>query len=202
MALYKDSLVLKRELGDKRGIATTLGNLGAMCLDQGDIATARVYAEESLTLFRQTGDKRSQASALNNVGELYFEQGDLATARRHYVDSVKLRQELGERLGLIELIEDFARLCTAQNQPARAVQLAGAAGSLRQTLGIPPHAASGKRLERNLEPTKEQLTADEWARIWAEGEAMTLDEAVIFALCEEEPAVAAPRDSSDTFPML
>src|ERR1035437_5436958 len=50
MPLYKDSLVLKRELGDKRGIATTLGNLGAMCLDQGDIATARVYAEESLTL--------------------------------------------------------------------------------------------------------------------------------------------------------
>ena len=78
-----------------------------------------------------------------------------------YKDSLVLKRELGDKRGIAS------------------------------TLGIPPYAAGRLRLERNLDSTKKQLPADEWARIWAEGEAMTLDEAVNFALREKEPAVSS-----------
>lgn len=40
---YQDSLALKKQLGHRSGIASSLGNLGNVALSQGDYAAARTY---------------------------------------------------------------------------------------------------------------------------------------------------------------
>ena len=47
-ARHEESLAIWRQLGDRRGIAASLGNLGTVACDQGDLASARALHEESL----------------------------------------------------------------------------------------------------------------------------------------------------------
>ncbi len=46
VVLYTESLALQRELGDKRGIADALNNLGTIALDRGDYATLRWFSKK------------------------------------------------------------------------------------------------------------------------------------------------------------
>jgi tetratricopeptide (TPR) repeat protein len=61
-----ESLALFRTLDDKRGIANTLSNLGAMATEHSDYAEAKPLLAESLALRREIGDKWGIAAALNN----------------------------------------------------------------------------------------------------------------------------------------
>src|SRR5205814_6788569 len=57
LSLLNESLSLQRDLGDKKGIANSLNNLGVMASEQGDYAAARSFLEEGLLLRRELGDK-------------------------------------------------------------------------------------------------------------------------------------------------
>src|SRR5206468_2248739 len=63
-ALHQESLAIKRELGDKGGIAASVNNLGLVADSQGDFASARALYEESLALRRELGDKWGISYAL------------------------------------------------------------------------------------------------------------------------------------------
>jgi hypothetical protein len=56
IALHEESLRIRRELGDKRGIAMSLFNLGEGLLDD-DFERAEVMIEEGLRLWQELGDK-------------------------------------------------------------------------------------------------------------------------------------------------
>src|SRR5438105_4121141 len=80
-AVYQDSLAIRRELGDRPGIAASLNNLGLVAFEQGDYPAARALYEESLAIRRELGDRRGIALSLGNLGTVAFEQGDHLAAR-------------------------------------------------------------------------------------------------------------------------
>src|SRR5947208_13098764 len=63
-ALCREGLALYRELGDRRGSATSLSSLGYAALMRSTYAEARVLLEEALALFREMGNTGGCASAL------------------------------------------------------------------------------------------------------------------------------------------
>ena len=67
--LFEQSLAIRRKLGDRQGIASSLGNLGAVALDHGNSPTATALYEESLAIQRELGDRWGIASSLNNLGD-------------------------------------------------------------------------------------------------------------------------------------
>nr|MBA2449131.1 hypothetical protein [Chloroflexota bacterium] len=75
----------------------------------------------------------------------------------------------------------------AQAQAVRALRLAGAAAALRAALGAIPSPAAQTLLERRLSSARQALDEDAAAMAWSEGQALSLDEAVAYAL-------AAPGD--------
>src|ERR1019366_7073761 len=52
-SLYEDSLAIRQELGDRRGVAGSLNNLGIVASHQGDYAAARSLYEDALILNRE-----------------------------------------------------------------------------------------------------------------------------------------------------
>ena len=94
-ALYEESLKIKRELGNKQGIAASLRNLGCVTQEQGDYAAARALHEESLTLCRELGDKFGIAYSLLNLGHVAQAHGDYVAARALYEQGLTLFRELG-----------------------------------------------------------------------------------------------------------
>ena len=78
-ALSEEALALERELGDKRGTASSLNNLGNVASDQGDYLQAMALHKEALALQRELGDKGGAAGSLNNLGIVARKQGDYTT---------------------------------------------------------------------------------------------------------------------------
>ena len=109
-ALLQDSLTLRRELGDRSGIATSLHNLSRVRFYQGDHEGAVAMCKESLALCRELGDKRGIAMVLNTLGVIARNRGDEPAARSLYEESLGLFRELGDQWGIGLLLNNLARV--------------------------------------------------------------------------------------------
>jgi hypothetical protein len=94
-ALYEKSLAIIRELGDQRGIAVLLGNLGTSALQQRELERARVLLEESLALRRELGDRNGVGYMLRCLGDLACALGDYPRAQSLLAESLTVLREPG-----------------------------------------------------------------------------------------------------------
>jgi tetratricopeptide (TPR) repeat protein len=186
-ALYEEGLALARELGDKHGIAALLNSLGEMARFQGDYDRAAALYEESLVLFRELGGRLQIAMILHNSAYVVLRQGDGRQAAASFGESLVLYQDLKRKQGVIECLIGLACVATAAaaGQPStarRAARLFGAAEGLFEATGGGLAAADQAERDRYLALAHEQLDEAAFAAAWAEGRAMTMEQAVAYAL--------------------
>jgi tetratricopeptide (TPR) repeat protein len=180
--LYNESLELRYQLSDKWAIGISLNNLGYLNLEQGDYEAARTQLEVAVDLQREVGDRWAVANALNNLGNVARAQGDYASARTMYKESLTINSELGDREAIAYLLEDSGSLAALQGQAERALRLAGAAESLRESIGVPIPPAEQAALERTLALARQALGQTAAAKALAEGRVMSLTQATDYAL--------------------
>jgi predicted ATPase/DNA-binding winged helix-turn-helix (wHTH) protein len=113
-ALQEESLAIRRKLGDRRAIASSLNSLGIVVSEQGDQGAARVFHEESLAISRDLGDRRETANALANLGNEAIFPGDFAAARMLHEESLAIRRELGHRWGIAASLTNLAVVARKQ----------------------------------------------------------------------------------------
>lgn len=183
--LQEEALTIRSRLGDRRAIGLSLNNLGNVALDQGDYTEARARLEEAVMLQREVGDKYYIANALNNLGNVTRAQGDYDTTRKLYTESLLINRELGDGWQLAYVIEDIGGLAALQGQAERALKLVGAASALREEIGSPLSPAEQTKLEHTLEPARQALSEAMQEQAWAEGRALSLEEAIDYALNDE-----------------
>ena len=184
-ALLEESLSISRELGNKQGIAEALGNLGQVVYEQGDYSSARALLEESLSISRELGNKQGIADSLNDMGLVVRLQGDYEAASALYEESLSIFRELGDKQGIAYSLEGLATLAVAEGQPERAAQMCSAAESLREAISAPLPPKDREEYDRNLTAMRKTLSEVAFSTAWAAGRAMTLEQAIEFAL--EEP---------------
>ena len=80
------------------------------------------------------------------------------------------------------MLEAFAALAAIEPQPERAMRLAGSAVSLREAIGAPLDPTEQAQFERALASARETLGEIRAAALWIEGEDMTLEQAIEYAL--------------------
>jgi len=124
-----------RELGDKRGIAEALNNLGDVMHQCGDSAGARPVLEESLALFQQLGDQRGTAHALINLAGIIGHEGDLVRARVLYEESVPLFEGNEDWRGLSHALDNLGGVLTTLGDVERAEALYNRSLQLALDLG-------------------------------------------------------------------
>jgi predicted ATPase/class 3 adenylate cyclase len=186
--LYEECLAAFQDLGDVGLIATVLNDLGNVALAQGDYAAARSYCEEGLARFREVGNSLAVAIALDRLGCVAAAQGDHAGAHSFYEQSLAIALELGSKGTIASLLEGFAGLAAAQARPERAFRLAGAAAALWEAAGTPLPTEERARLDCSLEPARQTLPEAVASEAFAEGQAMSTDQAIDYALERtEEP---------------
>ncbi|HEY8285561.1 MAG TPA: DUF6788 family protein [Chloroflexota bacterium] len=184
-ALHEESLALKRTLGDSRGIVTSLNNLGAIAIDQGDYARAKVLHEESLALARVLDNRRSTVVSLHNLARIAHAQGLDAQAVDLYRQCLTLCRPLGDRISLAQALEGLASCACPRQEFHRAARLYGAAERLREAASVPARPlAAGDRssYDRDQALVRSALGVAAVTAAWAEGRALTVDQAVELAL--------------------
>jgi tetratricopeptide (TPR) repeat protein len=178
---FDEALSLSREIGDKQLIPSTLNNLGEVARAQGDYAGARVYYKESEALFREVGEKTHVARLTHSLGYVAQHQGDLERAAALFQESLAMFRKLGNQRGIAECLAGLAGLAAEQGQPQGAGQLLGAAEALLRALGGAWWPADRVEYERNLATIRAALNEEVFAAAWAEGQAMTLEQAIAYA---------------------
>ena len=179
---FEASLSQYKQLNNIDGMAKALTNLGVVCCDEEDYSKARAYYEESLTLRRVADDKWNVAMLFYNLGEVTYKQGDSVQARAFFEESLKLTGSLGDRDGAAHVLVYLAVMAAGQHDYRRAARLLGIDDGLR--------AATGTQLEPNVRMEHEKVLADTRAKLsenafqtaWAEGRAMSLEQAIDYAL--------------------
>jgi len=188
-ALYEESLALRRELGDKVGIASSLNNLGNVAHNRGDNAAARTLYEESLALSQELGHKQGIAISLNNLGNVALNLGDYATARAFHKESLALCRELDNKQGIAECLAGLAGVAHADGQSRRAAWLLGAVTASLERIGAHLDREDRTEFDRNMAAARAQLDEATFNTAWAEGRALTLEQAIVLALDQEQPWV-------------
>jgi predicted ATPase/class 3 adenylate cyclase len=93
------SLLVFREQGERRRVASALNSLGSIKRGLGDFESARSLLEESIALRRELGDEAGAAGALSNLGVIAFEQGDLDEAEARFEETIALDRAHGNEWG-------------------------------------------------------------------------------------------------------
>jgi ATP/maltotriose-dependent transcriptional regulator MalT len=123
--------------------------------------------------------------------------GLIALAQTHYErastalrEGLYLARELDQKVIIQYSLYGLAAVATAQGEPARAARLWGAAEAMSEAYGVhlTPVTRSRTNYEGYLAAARSQLDEDTFRKAWAEGKAMKAEEAVEYALSEEEAA--------------
>jgi tetratricopeptide (TPR) repeat protein len=192
-SLLEESLMIRRQLGDKAGIAVSLNNLGMVAIQQGDYAIARSLLEESLLLCREVGDQWLNAAALETLGDLRRAQDDHAGARSLYGDSLAIYRRLEDKRGIAHCLEGLATVACMKGQHKRAAQMFAAAEALREASAAPSRKSERANDDRFVMAARAALGEETFASAWAEGRAMTPERAIEYAL--SPPRLGAKKRS-------
>lgn len=109
-----ESLRLRKELQDKRGIAETLHNLGMLAQQRGENIEARQYYEESLRLRQEVHDTWGTANSLSNLGNIARKEGDYTLARSLYDQSLSIYRTLGDTTRIAVMTANIGDVAFAQ----------------------------------------------------------------------------------------
>ncbi len=100
---FVESLIIRKEIGDKNGIANSQFNIASNYYRQGNIEKALEYYRQSLKIHEEIGNKQQIAILLTNIGVVYRDQADVTKALEYYTKSLNILQEIGnkEELGIL-----------------------------------------------------------------------------------------------------
>jgi predicted ATPase len=179
---YERGLSIARQRDDFLLQAVILDNLATVYRNDENMARARELHEESLEIYRRLGHRKGIATTLTNLGTLTHGQGDLDAALLLLKESLRIKQEIGDRRGMIYALESLASLITDLGHPDRGARLFGAAGELRESIGLPLSPKDRGVILSESRPARTALGESTFETEYAAGKMMNDDEAVRFAL--------------------
>lgn len=96
--MLKESLAVRRELGDRAGLAVSLNTLADVVLDEGDFGSARPLLDESLRINWDLGDQTAIAYLIEDYAGLAAAEGQHERALQLAGFAAALRENIGAPL--------------------------------------------------------------------------------------------------------
>jgi predicted ATPase/class 3 adenylate cyclase len=180
-AAFEEALAMYRELGDQQMIARVLWGLGNAYYFAGEDAAARDALIEDVALLRTLSDPFSLAWALHTLGLAYANLGEAETRSEPlWREAMEHFARVGDISGLTIMLGDYGILATSRGDLLRAVRINSAADKLARTGGA-ALGSLGTRITAIM-PDISSLDPADVEVASAEGERMTVDQAVAYAL--------------------
>jgi predicted ATPase len=194
-SLYEESLALFRSVDDPWGTAFALNSLGRLAAIEGRYAASRSLYGESKALFLRVGDKWGRGTVLFGEGLAALRQGAYEDAKALFDEHFGLWREIGNQSRMTLSFIGFAVLALApgQTKPSsvpdefraqdarRGAMLLAAADRLGKATGFRMLPWDQAEFDHWLATARAQVGDAAFASAWAEGRAMTLEQATALA---------------------
>jgi tetratricopeptide (TPR) repeat protein len=185
-ALIQETIAIARELGSRVSIADWLVYLGTLELYRGNYNAAEKYLEETLVLFRDLGNQIGIAHVTYCLADLALHQGDYNRAAKMVNDSLLIApsflSHVSNREFSIERLLIVGKLACADSDYEEAAMLFGAAEALRKQWGYLLEPLLQGEYTEAVARVRAQLDPALLETAWAQGQAMTEEEAITSAL--------------------
>jgi predicted ATPase/DNA-binding CsgD family transcriptional regulator len=192
--IYEEGIAVCREVGYTYRLPSFLHSSGYMLMLEGDYERGAALNEEAAALCLEHGYKAGSQYALDNLGWAALLQRDHERARAFYKESLLVCRELGDRMIASVSLEGLACVAGANGNDEQAGQLFGAAQALHvcEAVAFEHTPQEDAWLEPYRAATRSLLGETAWEEALEQGRAMGLEEAIEYALSEEEPSATSP----------
>lgn len=181
---HLESLAWRRKLGSRWQIAIALRDVADVMSLQEDYQAAQPLYEEALTLFRAIGDQFFAAWTIYRLGYLSLHQNDYDRSVELFTESLEMYREREDPRGFANCFAGLGELRRVQGRGEQAVRLLGFAEASLQSSGRALVPADRVEYERSIAAARSQLDEASFNKAWGEGRAMSLEQAVEYALKE------------------
>jgi non-specific serine/threonine protein kinase len=183
-ALLEDSLAQQRQLGDNWGSHHSLYRLAELAVAEHKYDRATALLEECLAMRREMRDPRGIATTLKFLGDVSIERGDYVQAAIRLKQAVAVYEQVKLKLGTASCLEALATVALATDQSLRAARLLGSVEAVVELIGATLHWGARDRFNRDRSEARARLDEQAFAAAYAVGRAMSLDQAIAYALDE------------------
>jgi predicted ATPase len=183
--------------GDRWSVMMPLHQLGLIAENRNHYAEALQYCQEAATLAEESGDRPSLSYIQIHLGRIQRKMGNFLQAIHYHMDYVRLWATMGNqealKEGFVNLGVDWFCLGNSQMEAARK-------DSHRKTILLISIAEKQRSMpysfmsetdlyDQAIDTCRRECGEDEYTRVWEQGQAMTLEDAVVFAQVEPDPQV-------------
>jgi hypothetical protein len=140
-------------------------------------------------------DRLALGYSLNNRGEILLSSNEFSRASNLFNESLAIFRELNDQFGLWQSIIGHARIAAAAGKAVQAARLVACVDALSTAEDEPPSnwpPEHRNHYSRTLAAIRVQLDEATFAVAWEEGRALTLEQAITYALEESDGETQAP----------
>ena len=178
---------IRHKLGDRWGWSVSMSNVGLISAKEGDYRAARAELQPRLALGHEFGFKQSIIVSLWPLGHIAHVEGDFEQATSMFKEGLSVCRQTGALHYLPHFITGLAQVSASKGDALRAVRLFSALSVpivLPNTVAPPPKTILWNDEDEQvvLGAARAEMGEATFEAAWAEGQAMTLEQAVEEAL--------------------
>jgi tetratricopeptide (TPR) repeat protein len=181
-ACYEESLALLRGQGEHWSLGYTLFNLGGLSALRGEDERALALFVEALAHLRTVRHQAGIANVEIELARFDHRRGNYPQARTRLREAITAGRHTGVRSTVFGGVSLVGIIAVDEGALGTGLRLIGAGLAHVPLSDYRP--ADRAQIEASLTAARSGLGDEEYARIWAEGQAMTIDKAAELAMKE------------------
>ena len=179
--MWEEGAVISRALSMKPGEALCVAHIGYAEALAGNFDSARRHVGESLVLFEEIGQTTWTPVAQRYLGLVALLDGHVELAEEQLRASLAQGRDSAPQFHLVYWLDELAAVASAKGEDERAATLWAATDTQYERLGMAV-IEEGRQVRERYRQSIDRLSGGAAAAARARGRAMTLDDAVHFAL--------------------
>ena len=182
-SLLEESKEIFLELNDEWEYAQAVITLALNAFKQDELALCFILHEQALALFRKIGDRYFQSWAIYYMGVIEAKQGNVKGGIAKLQEALMLARQLDSKYAVGGGLWRLSELAQRTGDPARTVRLYWAAKNINDSIGAWIEEDESD-FEKTMASCRAALSEAEFEEAMGQGRAMTMEQAIAYALEE------------------
>jgi tetratricopeptide (TPR) repeat protein len=188
------SFLLYKEAGSIRDMIAAVGNLAQSQFYQGNLSSANDLLESNLILLDEIDDLYIVAYILFLLGGVKVLLGEFEQAHIHLRKAVLLYHKINNIFAAGLCFVGFAGAANGYKNPLRAARILGAREAIHESMGANFDPGVQRFHAAFVAQTRAMLDEVSFESAWVEGRAMSLDQAIEYAIQGPSEALDDTRE--------
>ena len=182
--LLDESIRLSEDAGLPGQVADAYEVRGFLAAYSGHYEEARLWFEKSIDSYRVVEADFNILLNKSNLAHLERQFGHHQQALERYRETIVGFRDVGQPGAVAHQLECFGFLAIEDDRNERALKLFAAADALREKVDSPMTSEEQTYFKEQIKVLHQKLDAHRFEQVWTTGRALTMEQAIAFALDE------------------